>query len=313
MLYVGTETGLYVSLDDGATWRRWRSNFPVTPVYDLGVHGTDLVVATHGRSFWIVDDLTPLRPFAARGSDDDDGLLSPPRSAWRLVPGVMDFITATEGKDYSIGLGKPATFIATRDDSGQVQRCFLDAGESAPVGAIVYYYLPEYVPADRTAGDRTSVSARLAEEVYREKFGIDAVSGTTSAAAVADAAGQISASLAVLDERGKLVREYRPKPAGYDKLSDEDKALDPGPWMPVRAGVNRFVWDLRYAGASRLRGNKTGEEAERGPLVLPGTYSVHLRLGFQNPLPYPPTDRLAKPTDSVSSSSSGRTVQASRS
>ena len=288
VLYVGTETGLHVSLDDGATWRRWRSNFPVTPVYDLKVEGTDLVIATHGRSFWILDDLTPLRQFTEQSTDDDDGLLCRPRAAWRLLPGVMDFITSTEGKDYSIGLGKPATFIASRDDSGQVQRRFLDAGESAPVGAIVYYYLPEYVPADRTAGDPTSVGARLAEEIYREKFGIDPVSEPPSATAVADAAGEVSVSLAVLDEGGNLVREFRPKPAGYDKLSDEDKALDPGPWIPVRAGVNRFVWDLRYAGARRLRGNKTGEEAERGPLVLPGTYTVHLRLGFQNPLPYPP-------------------------
>ena len=48
LLYAGTETGLYVSLDDGARWRRWRSNFPVTPVYDLKIEGTDLVVATHG-------------------------------------------------------------------------------------------------------------------------------------------------------------------------------------------------------------------------------------------------------------------------
>ena len=314
VLYAGTETGLHVSLDDGETWRRWRSNFPVTPVYDLKVEGTDLVIATHGRSFWIVDDLTPLRLHAAlrasggravsyapetgdrrpprdagheHSEDDDDGLLCPPRSAWRLLPGVMDFIAGTEGKDYSIGFGRPATFVASRDDSGQVQRRFLDAGESAPVGAIVYYHLPRYVPADRTARDQASVRARVAEERYREKFGIDPVSEATSAAAVADAAGEVSACLAVLDEHGHLVREFRPKPAGYDKLSDEDKALDPGPWIPVRAGVNRFVWDLRHAAARRLRGNRTAEEAERGPLVLPGTYRVRLRLGFQNPVPPP--------------------------
>ena len=88
-----------------------------------------------------------------------------------------------------------------------------------------------------------------------------------------------SCSLAFLDAEGALIREFRPKPAGYDKLDDEDKALDPGPWMPVRAGVNRFVWDLRYPGAMRLRGNKTGEEAERGPLVLPGTFQVRLTVG----------------------------------
>ena len=86
-------------------------------------------------------------------------------------------------------------------------------------------------------------------------------------------------SIAFHDAGGALIREFRPKPAGYDELSDLDKALDPGPWMPVKAGVNRFVWDLRYPGALRLRGNKTGEEADRGPLVLPGTYEVRLRVG----------------------------------
>ena len=73
MIYVGTETGLHVSLDDGVTWRRWRSNFPVTPVYDLKVEGTDLVIATHGRAFWIVDDLTPLHREAAARAGGDGG------------------------------------------------------------------------------------------------------------------------------------------------------------------------------------------------------------------------------------------------
>ena len=335
VLHVGTETGLYVSLDDGARWRRWRSNFPVTPVYDLKVEGTDLVIATHGRSFWILDDLDPLRGVAARaaangrpvfyspergfhwlsqdsaslarlyhGRDDaeadtgdpetdaedpetgSDGLLFPPGRAWRLLPGVMDFITAKEGKDYSVGLGKPATFIASRDEAGQVHRGFLDAGESAPVGAVVYYDLPEYVPADRSARDPASIRSRSAEERYRETFGADPAFEPTSAAAVADAGQAVSASLAFLDDRGTVIREFRPKPARYDELSEEDKALDPGPWMPMRPGVNRFVWDLRYPGAKRLRGNKTGEEAEHGPLVLPGTCRVRLRLGYQKRLEF---------------------------
>ena len=193
----------------------------------------------------------------------------------------MDFITATEGKDYSIGLGRPATFVASRDDTGQVQRRFLDTGESAPTGAVVYYYLPTYVPADQSATDKVSVRSRLAEAQFKEKFGADPALESTSAAAIADAAGKVPASLVFLDEHGRVVREFRPRPAGYDKLSEEDKALDPGPWIPMRAGVNRFVWDLRYPGAKRLRGNKTGEEAERGPLVLPGTYRVRLRIGYQ--------------------------------
>ena len=252
VLYTGTETGLYVSLDDGGTWRRWRSNFPVTPVYDLKVEGSDLVIATHGRSFWILDDLTPLHRAAA--SADSVGLYAP-RRTWRVLPGVMDFISATEGKDYSIGLGKPVTFVASRDDSGQSQRRFLDAGESAPAGAIVYYSLPEGVAAGATTDTGAADSS---------------VSGDGPAAAV---------SIAFHDAGGALIREFRPKPAGYDELSDLDKALDPGPWMPLKAGVNRFVWDLRHPGTMRLRGNKTGEEADRGPLVLPGAYQVRLRVG----------------------------------
>ena len=268
VLYAGTESGLHVSLDDGGTWRRWRSNFPVTPVYDLKIEGSDLVIATHGRSFWILDDLTPLHRVAA---DADSVGLYAPRRTWRLLPGVMDFISATEGKDYSIGLGKPVTFVATRDDSGQSQRRFLDAGESAPAGAIVYYSLPADVAAGATGGE--TAAAHAADSP---------VSGGEPGAAVSpesDGEAGTAVSIAFHDAGGALIREFEPKPAGYDELSDIDKALDPGPWMPVKAGVNRFVWDLRYPGAMRLRGNKTGEEADRGPLILPGSYQVRLRVG----------------------------------
>ncbi len=283
VLYVGTETGLYVSLDEGASWRRWRSNFPVVPVYDLKVEGEELAIATHGRSFWIQDDLTPLRQIAAQaaagersvfhsperglrwaadsgrdgpegGEDAGGAVLFPPRASWRLLPGVMDFITGTEGKDYSIGLGKAATYVAARNETGQVERRFLDTGEAAPVGAVVYYYLPEKLAASAVAKN-AEAGAASREPAF--------------------------ASLRIHDADGNLVCEFHPRPAGHDRLSDEDKALDPGPWMPVQAGVNRFVWDLRHPAAMRLRGNKTGEEAFRGPLALPGTYEVRLKIGEQ--------------------------------
>ena len=428
VLYAGTETGLHVSLDDGATWRRWRSNFPVTPVYDLKIEGTDLVVATHGRSFWILDDLTPLHQAAAGagdgpGSDSDAGAntdpgsdsnigsgtgpdsgssfglaadhdpgsafeagaapgsgstagsapasgsaqirLYAPRRTWRLLPDVMGFITGNDGKDYSIGLGKAATYVASRSDAGRVERRFLDAGEAAPIGAIVYYHLPEGLAADAQAAGKAAepgsadsgapaatpgapATSAISESTASAGGAADAqaagkaagpgsadsiapatapaaprapatsestasAGGAANAQAAGKAAGPGSAdsgapatapaapvasgaptasestasaggpaasfSLTFLDAEGGLIREFRPKPAGYDTLSDEDKALDPGPWMPVRAGVNRFVWDLRYPGATRLRGNKTGEEAERGPLVLPGTFQVRLTVG----------------------------------
>ena len=60
LLYAGTEYGVFVSFDDGAHWQSLQLNFPVAPVTDLVVHEKDLVLSTKGRSFWILDDLTPL-------------------------------------------------------------------------------------------------------------------------------------------------------------------------------------------------------------------------------------------------------------
>ncbi|MFN8513633.1 MAG: hypothetical protein U0841_13815 [Chloroflexia bacterium] len=77
LLYVGTETGVYVSLDDGLTWEWLESNLPVVPIWDLVVKGTDLVAATHGRSFWILDDVTPLRQLAEARNGSATRLFQP--------------------------------------------------------------------------------------------------------------------------------------------------------------------------------------------------------------------------------------------
>ena len=64
LLFVGTETGIYVTLDDGQAWTRMAGGLPVVPVYDLKIKDGDLVAGTHGRSFWILDDISPLRALA---------------------------------------------------------------------------------------------------------------------------------------------------------------------------------------------------------------------------------------------------------
>jgi photosystem II stability/assembly factor-like uncharacterized protein len=66
LLYAGTEKGVYVSFDDGDHWQPLQLNLPVTSVRDLDVHGEDLVIATHGRAFWVLDGLAPLRQLDAR-------------------------------------------------------------------------------------------------------------------------------------------------------------------------------------------------------------------------------------------------------
>ncbi len=81
LLYAGTELGVFVSFDDGATWRSLQLNLPVSPVHDLVVKGDDLVAATHGRAFWILDDITPLRQ---AGTETGDLTLLTPETAVRL-------------------------------------------------------------------------------------------------------------------------------------------------------------------------------------------------------------------------------------
>jgi photosystem II stability/assembly factor-like uncharacterized protein len=61
LLYAGTERGIFVSFDDGEEWQPLQMNLPVTSVRDIDVHGNDVVIATHGRGFWIMDDVSPLR------------------------------------------------------------------------------------------------------------------------------------------------------------------------------------------------------------------------------------------------------------
>ncbi len=78
LLYAGTETGIFVSFDSGADWQPLQLNLPQTPVHDLVVKNEDLVVATHGRAFWILDDITPLRELTDDVAKADIHLYKPP-------------------------------------------------------------------------------------------------------------------------------------------------------------------------------------------------------------------------------------------
>ncbi|HVS74645.1 MAG TPA: hypothetical protein VHE23_04405 [Candidatus Acidoferrales bacterium] len=83
LLFAGTETGVYFSLDDGLNWQPLKLNLPTVPIHDLNIHNDDLVVATHGRSFWVLDDITPLRQVDA-GSANAEVILYKPQAALRL-------------------------------------------------------------------------------------------------------------------------------------------------------------------------------------------------------------------------------------
>lgn len=109
LLFAGTETGVWVSFNDGAQWQPLQLNLPTSPIHDLIVKDNDLVVATHGRSFWILDDISPLRQ-------------------------LSDQIAAAD-----VHLFTPATALRTRRSGGYQRDTF--NGENPPLGTILYYYL----------------------------------------------------------------------------------------------------------------------------------------------------------------------------
>jgi len=89
LLYAGTETGLYISFNDGKQWQPFQLNLPVVPITDLTIRNDDLIAATQGRSFWILDDLTPLHQINDEVAKAETHLFKP-RPAYRMEGGSGD-------------------------------------------------------------------------------------------------------------------------------------------------------------------------------------------------------------------------------
>jgi photosystem II stability/assembly factor-like uncharacterized protein len=113
LLFAGTELGVYFSINDGDSWQPLQLNLPVSPVHDLVIKDNDLVIATHGRAFWILDDISPLRQLT-------DEIKSEP--AHLFQPSTAMRIRASTHGDTPLPPEEPA-------------------GENPPPGAIFYYYL----------------------------------------------------------------------------------------------------------------------------------------------------------------------------
>jgi photosystem II stability/assembly factor-like uncharacterized protein len=137
LLYCGTERGVYVSLDAGDHWIPFRQNLPVVPVHDLTIRDADLVIATHGRSFWVLDDISPLREWA-RNADAARMRLFTPRPAVRTV--------ARRGRPRKLEADDPIVtwgglYQVAVPENGEAPR-YLNAGQNAPPGALLAYWLP---------------------------------------------------------------------------------------------------------------------------------------------------------------------------
>ena len=145
LLYAGTETAVYVSFNDGANWQSLQNNLPVCPIYDLVVKENDLVAATHGRSFWILDDVTQLHQMSQELAGQAVALLTP-RDTYRLpntLFGRAFDSSLADNKQYMITLGVAATYYVRQNETGEREYTFLDAGQSPPQGVLIHYYFKE--------------------------------------------------------------------------------------------------------------------------------------------------------------------------
>ena len=147
ILFLGTEKGIYISFDQGSSFETLQLNLPVVPVYDIKIKNDELIVATHGRSFWILEGINLLRqlrvginkdkPFLFKSSDKI-------RTVQQLGGGLSDINTESFGKRYSSKIfGEPATYIDKKLNSGEIIQVYLDAGQNPQEGLSIIYYVPE--------------------------------------------------------------------------------------------------------------------------------------------------------------------------
>jgi photosystem II stability/assembly factor-like uncharacterized protein len=228
LLYVGTETGIWYSTDDGAHWGSLQLNLPRSSVRDLHIHGSDLIAATHGRAFWLLDDVTPLRQMS-------DAIRA--EATHLFVP------------DTSIRFG-----------GGRFRS--EDAGENPPCCLTVSYWLKQRVTTPVTLEFRDATGKTI------RTF--------TSAGPASDSAKADSA-------KNRAPRDtLSEKPRGSRSFADDTLAfMAADSVVPARAGLNRFVWNLRYPSTREVRGVVNDEGSTLGPVAAPGTYTVRLTVDGQ--------------------------------
>ncbi len=261
MYYAGLENGLYVSWDAGEHWFLFGLGLPDAAVYDVALNGASnsLVVATHGRSVWILDDLAPFQQFKPQNV-----ALFPPEKALRFWPSSQiealgDGAFYGKNPPYGVELSyylareskEPGTLVI-KDAEGQVVRTLkgthtLDPDEAPPEDE-------DLPPAAQAQSPATAQASRSEQQEAK--------------APQAPAASQT---------QQQLTPE---KPGEGEASGEKPKEV---PWVPTKEGLQRMVWDLRADGPVRWQGGKDFNRGPRsGALVPVGEYTVTLTVAGQS-------------------------------
>jgi photosystem II stability/assembly factor-like uncharacterized protein len=268
LLYAGTLEGAYVSFDQGKHWQTLQQNLPATPVTDLKVHHGDLLASTMGRSFWIMDNVAPLRQLAA-------SVTKPSR------PRPTDNADAA-GRAFQVSPARSAERVALHRGQGDVALASMQPApvKPAPAGSVATAPLRQAIKPF----DGSNVFLFTPSSAYRVRY--SPMGGRPDAPEYPPAGARIDYYLAapsgdvkleIVDAAGKVVRSYTSAastaPAGGRGGGRRGSGLPSA--LPMKAGMNRFVWDLRYPGGPAAGGGFGGN----GPLVAPGAFKARLTAG----------------------------------
>lgn len=241
LLYAGTERGVWVSFNDGNAWQSLRRNLPIVPVHDLAVKEGDLVAGTHGRSFWIMDDLSALRQMTPQISSSSAHLFKP-RDVYRTSFG-----------------GGGATGAAGGHPSGQ----------NPATGAPVFYWL-------KSANQIVTLDFLDARGAVIKSFTSTQDSTVARDSVRADSVRAIRAD-SLKRAGAKPDSAVRADARSEDAGEDGPRRAPVPPRVANKAGLNTFAWNLRHPDASTFENMILWAGGTQGPMAVPGVYSVRLR------------------------------------
>lgn len=243
LLFAGTERGVWVSFNDGASWQSLRRNLPIVPIHDLVVKEGDLVLGTHGRSFWIMDDLSALRQMSGVVTAGRAHLFKP-RSVYRT--------------DFGGGGG---TGAAGGHPSGQ----------NPPNGAVVYYWLKD-------KNQTVTMEFLDSKGTLIRKYTSLQDSGVRSDSLRTDSVRRSRAdSLRLAGVKADSTTRTETRSEMTAAEEGPRRAPVP-PRVPNQAGLNMFTWNLYHPEAVSFENMIMWAAGTRGPLALPGEYTVRMSV-----------------------------------
>ena len=246
LLFLGTEFGLWTSLDGGTSWTKWKHGFPTVSVMGLVVHPRDhdLVIGTHGRAAYIVDDIRPLRAVSK------ETLAKP-----------LHFFDVPDAQAYTTRQKAGARFLG----DGEFR------GENEPYGALLTYSL-------NVAGIPHPVEEKERERKEKEREAARKP-GIAETGVPADIPKEPEASATAKEEPKKPTDDKEPQVDIH--VADASGTVIRKFKGPAKLGVNRTSWDLTRDAFKRPKDPDEQQESFRprtGPEVPPGTYTVTIKF-----------------------------------